>query len=233
MKKFVIAAAVVAVLFASCAKKAETDSAPTKAEASYAFGMAIGTSIKATSVDIDYAAFVKGMKDVLDGKGGKLTQEAAEAVINKAITAAMAKAGEANLAEEKKFLEENAKKAGVFTTASGLQYTIQSEGTGAKPSATDMVSVHYEGTLRDGTVFDSSIARGEPVQFRLDQVIPGWSEGVQLMKQGGNYTFYIPSALGYGAQGAGGAIGPNQTLIFNVELLEILPPDAATDPATP
>lgn len=233
MKKFVIVAAALAVLFASCAKKAESDGAPAKGEASYAFGMAIGTSIKATAVEIDYAQFVKGMKDVLEGKGGKLSQEEAEAVINKAIGAAMAKAGEENLAKEQAFFEENAKKPGIFATASGLQYEIISEGSGSKPLATDLVKVHYEGKLRDGTVFDSSIARGEPVQFQLNQVIPGWSEGVQLMNQGGKYRFYIPSALGYGQQGAGGAIGPNETLIFEVELLEILPPDAALDPALP
>jgi FKBP-type peptidyl-prolyl cis-trans isomerase len=119
------------------------------------------------------------------------------------------------------FLAENAKKEGVKVTASGLQYKVLKEGNGKSPKATDNVQVHYKGTLLDGTEFDSSIKRGEPAEFPLNRVIPGWTEGVQLMKVGDKFQFTIPSALAYGEQGAGGAIGPNSTLIFEVELLAI------------
>jgi len=119
------------------------------------------------------------------------------------------------------FLTENAKKAGVQTTASGLQYKIIKEGTGKQPNATSRVTVHYKGQLTDGKVFDSSYDRGEPVEFPLNQVIPGWTEGLQLLKEGGKATLYIPAKLGYGEQGVPGTIPPNSTLIFNVELLKV------------
>ena len=119
------------------------------------------------------------------------------------------------------FLAENAKKDGIKVTESGLQYEVITEGNGASPKATDVVKVHYEGTLISGQIFDSSIKRGEPVEFPLNQVIPGWTEGVQLMKVGSKYRFFIPSNLAYGEQGAGGMIAPNSALIFEVELLEI------------
>lgn len=123
--------------------------------------------------------------------------------------------------EQKKFLEENAKRENVKTTASGLQYEVLQEGNGDKPSgATSMVTVHYEGSLINGNVFDSSYKRNQPATFGLHQVIPGWTEGVQLMNKGAKYRFYIPSELGYGARGAGGSIPPHATLIFDVELLE-------------
>ena len=119
------------------------------------------------------------------------------------------------------FLAENAKKEGVKTTASGLQYKVTKEGTGKSPTATSMVKVHYTGKLVDGKVFDSSVERGEPIDFPLNQVIPGWTEGLQLMKEGGKATLYIPAPLGYGPQGVPGTIPPNSTLIFDVELLEV------------
>ncbi|MCL6241636.1 FKBP-type peptidyl-prolyl cis-trans isomerase [Acinetobacter amyesii] len=119
------------------------------------------------------------------------------------------------------FLTENKSKAGVKTTTSGLQYLITKEGTGKQPQATSVVKVHYTGKLVDGTVFDSSVQRGEPIEFPLNQVIPGWTEGLQLMKEGGKATLYIPSNLGYGAQGVPGTIPPNSTLIFDVELIEV------------
>lgn len=119
------------------------------------------------------------------------------------------------------YLAENAKKEGVKTTASGLQYTVIREGSGKSPSATDEVVVNYRGTLLDGTEFDSSYKRNEPISFRLNQVIPGWTEGVQLMKEGAKYQFVIPSKLAYGSRGAGGVIGPDETLIFEVELLKV------------
>lgn len=125
------------------------------------------------------------------------------------------------LEKGQQFLQENAKKDGVKTTASGLQYEVLTPGTGKSPKATDTVLVHYKGTLLDGTEFDSSYKRGEPIEFPLNQVIKGWTEGVQLMKEGAKYRFYIPSNLAYGSRGAGGAIGPDETLIFDVELLKV------------
>lgn len=119
------------------------------------------------------------------------------------------------------FLQENATKPGVKTTPSGLQYEVLTEGTGRSPKATDTVLVHYRGTLLDGREFDSSYARNTPISFPLNQVIPGWTEGVQLMKEGGKYRFFIPSNLAYGSRGAGGLIGPDETLIFDVELLKV------------
>ncbi|MCA1950988.1 MAG: FKBP-type peptidyl-prolyl cis-trans isomerase, partial [Treponema sp.] len=126
-----------------------------------------------------------------------------------------------NKAKETKFLEDNGKKPGVKTTASGLQYEVISEGTGAKPQASDTVKVHYTGTLIDGTKFDSSVDRGEPAVFPLDQVIPGWTEAIQLMSVGSKYKFFIPSSLAYGESGAGNVIPPNSALIFEVELIGI------------
>lgn len=128
---------------------------------------------------------------------------------------------EENKAAGAAFLAENAKKANIVTTASGLQYEVLTEGTGASPSATDNVTVHYKGTTIDGEEFDSSYGRGEPATFPLNRVISGWTEGVQLMKEGAKYRFYIPSDLAYGAQGAGRAIGPNAALIFDVELIKV------------
>ena len=125
------------------------------------------------------------------------------------------------LAKGEKFLQDNATKEGVVTTASGLQYKVITEGTGKSPKATDTVLVHYAGTLINGTEFDSSYKRKEPIEFPLNRVIPGWTEGVQLMKEGAKYRFFIPSKLAYGKQGAGRDIGPNEALIFDVELLKV------------
>ncbi len=125
------------------------------------------------------------------------------------------------LAKGEKFLEDNAKNEGVIVTASGLQYKVITPGTGKSPAATDTVEVHYEGTLIDGTVFDSSYRRGQSIEFPLNRVIAGWTEGVQLMQEGAKYRFFIPSRLAYGSRGAGGVIGPNQALIFDVELIRV------------
>jgi FKBP-type peptidyl-prolyl cis-trans isomerase len=131
------------------------------------------------------------------------------------------KKGEGNKVKGEKFLAENKNAKGVTTTASGLQYSVIKEGTGPKPTASSTVKVHYTGKLLDGTTFDSSVDRGEPVEFPLNGVIPGWTEGLQLMNKGAKYKLYIPANLAYGDRGAGNAIGPNETLIFEVELLEI------------
>mgnify|MGYP001244670083 CR=1 FL=1 len=228
MKKL-LGVAAIAILLVSCqAKKPaaakDAAAAASKADVSYAFGMLIGNSLKSTSVELDYNAFVKGMKDVA-GKGStKVTLEKANEIAQTAVAEASEKKAKENVAAEAKFLAENGKKAGVVTTPSGLQYEVLTKGTGAQPKATDTVKVDYVGKLLDGSTFDSSIARGEPALIPLDQVIPGWAEGLQLMNVGSKYKLTIPSALAYGAQGASGAIPPNSTIIFEVTLLEIEPP---------
>ncbi|MBL8967006.1 MAG: FKBP-type peptidyl-prolyl cis-trans isomerase [Spirochaetaceae bacterium] len=234
MKKL-LAALAVAALLSSCqaAKPAAAPeaagapaaaAAPKTADASYAFGVLMGNSLKSTSVAIDGKAFLKGMTDAM-GKGKpKISLEQANETVQTALMAAAEKKAKENMAAEEKFLAENGKKAGVVTTPSGLQYEVLAQGTGAKPKATDTVKVDYVGTLLDGSTFDSSIERGEPAIIPLEQVIPGWSEGLQLMNVGGKYKLVIPSALAYGAEGAGAAITPYSTVVFEVTLLSIEAP---------
>jgi len=230
MKKLLGVAAIAILLFSCQAKKpdaAQTGAAaaaPSAADASYAFGVLIGNSLKSTAVTIDYNAFTKGMKDVASTKGPKVTLEQANETAQNAIAAASEVKAKADLAAEAKFLEENGKKAGVTTTASGLQYEVLTKGTGAMPTATDTVKVDYVGKLLDGSTFDSSKDRGEPAIIPLNQVIPGWAEGLQLMNVGSTYRLTIPSALAYGPQGASGVIPPNATIVFEVTLLSIEPP---------
>jgi FKBP-type peptidyl-prolyl cis-trans isomerase FkpA len=235
MKKIILALVIaVSVIFVSCQandKKTAAKTAGATANPSYAFGVAVGNSLKDTSVAIDYNQFLKGVKDVMDKNAPSITLEEAGKVIQASIEAATAKKGEENLAKEKDFLDKNGKKPGVKTTASGLQYEMIKEGTGATPKATDTVKVNYVGTLLDGTKFDSSIDRGQPAEFPLNGVIPGWTEGIQLMKVGGKARFYIPSKLAYGPNGAGGKIAPNSTLIFDVDLLDAKPAAAPAAPA--
>lgn len=193
----------------------------------YSIGMQLGGSLKQDNITINPDILRAGVADALNGT--PLLSENEMASVMQSLSAElqakqkeeMAKQAEEALAKGEAFLAENKGKEGVITTASGLQYQVITEGTGASPAATDTVEVHYHGTLLDGTVFDSSVDRGEPVSFPLDRVIPGWTEGVQLMKEGGKYKFFIPSNLAYGERGAQGAIGPNETLIFEVELLEV------------
>ena len=198
---------------------AQTGAAAPAGDPSYALGMLLAGNIKSAGLTINYDVFMAAMKDVLEGSGAKLTDAQAQAVVQAAVSAAAAKKSDTNLARGQAFLAGNRDKPGIKTTASGLQYEVLSLGTGPMPVASDTVTVNYEGRLMDGTVFDSSYARGEPATFRLDEVIPGWTEGVQLMPAGSKYRFYIPSELAYGARGAGGVIGPNEVLIFDVELI--------------
>ena len=197
---------------------------------SYALGLTIGQQLlgmggKELNID-DFAAAIK---DVLAGREPLVKPTEAQRLVQAFFAeqeakqqAAMAEKGKAVRAEGEAFLAENAKKEGVVTLPSGLQYEVITPGTGRKPKATDKVKCHYEGTLIDGTVFDSSYRRGEPAVFPLNGVIKGWTEGVQLMSEGAKYRFYIPFALAYGANGAGASIPPYAALIFDVELLEVL-----------
>ena len=163
------------------------------------------------------------VKDVYGEQDLKISEVEAQGVLQAFFTKGVERVGDDNLKEGLDFLEANKSKKGVVTTESGLQYTIMKDAEGAKPVATDKVMVHYHGTLLDGTVFDSSVDRGEPIDFPLNGVIPGWTEGVQLMPVGSKYKFFIPSELAYGANPrAGGPIGPNMVLIFEVELIEIM-----------
>jgi FKBP-type peptidyl-prolyl cis-trans isomerase len=191
-------------------------------DASYAFGMAFAAEFKDIGLKFDYDNFLAGFRDALEGKETRLTEEEAGNRIQTAYFAALNARAESLMQQENEFLAVNAQKQGVITTGSGLQYEVVAEGKGSKPLATDTVRVNYEGTLIDGTVFDSSYARGEPAEFALDRVIEGWIEGIQLMNVGGTYQFYIPSNLAYGESGSGSSIPPYSTLIFKVELLDIV-----------
>ncbi len=190
---------------------------------SYAFGLIIAGNLKSQGVkDINSDMMAAGIQAALTGKDAKM--DAASA--NQVVQAFMMKAQESAGAEQKKegadFLAANKSKPGIKTTESGLQYEVLKEGTGASPVATDKVLVHYHGTLINGKVFDSSVDRGEPISFPLNGVISGWTEGLQLMKEGGKTRFYIPENLAYGARGAGADIKPYSTLIFDVELINIV-----------
>jgi FKBP-type peptidyl-prolyl cis-trans isomerase FklB len=195
----------------------------------YSFGYMIGNSNREAVNDLDLEAFVGGFRDGYGNKKSALTDEEIKATLmaykqrrDAEQMKVVQQLGEANGKAGAAYLAENAKKAGVKTTASGLQYEVLQEGTGATPKAEDQVKVHYEGKLLDGTVFDSSIARNEPATFPLNQVIAGWTEGVQLMKEGAKYKFTIPAALAYGETGSG-PIPANSTLVFTVELIKVNP----------
>ncbi len=190
---------------------------------SYALGLGIGQQLKNMNVEeFSLEDFAKGIQDVMSGAPQSMTSREAQQMLNEYFTKKEKEQTEKSIAEGKVFLEQNAKKAGVVQTKSGLQYEILKEGTGRSPKATDTVRCHYEGRLLDGSVFDSSYKRGEPADFGLNQVITGWTEGVQLMKEGAKYRFYIPYLLGYGERGAGAGIPPYSTLVFDVELLKVL-----------
>ena len=196
---------------------------------SYALGMSMGHNFKGSGInELNVQDFANGVAAVYDGVQPEMTYEEAKQTVQEFFTkmqeemeAEAAKAGEANKQIGEAFLSENAKREGIKVTESGLQYEVLTEGNGATPAASDKVEVHYTGKLIDGTVFDSSVERGVPAMFGVTQVIPGWVEALQLMKEGDKWRLYIPSDLAYGSQGAGGIIGPNSTLIFDVELLRV------------
>jgi len=188
---------------------------------SYSLGMLLGERFTKRFGDLNYEALMEGLQLAHEGKETQITQEEAQAKLQDFEQAANKEAQMAAAEEGAKYLEENKAREGVTVTESGLQYEVITEGDGPKPTAEDTVSVHYAGSLIDGTEFDSSIARGQPFETPLTSVIPGWTEGVQLMNTGSKYRFVIPSDLAYGDRGAGQAIGPGATLVFEVELLEI------------
>lgn len=189
---------------------------------SYALGMVIGHNLKGMGVkNLSQDDFGKAMNDVLTNQTTSLTDQEAQKIVGDFLQKQQEEATREIREEGEHFLAENAKKEGVVVLPSGLQYTVLTEGTGAQPKATDRVKCHYEGTLTNGQVFDSSYRRGEPAVFPLNGVIAGWTEGVQLMKEGAKYRFFIPYNLAYGERGAGQAIPPYAALVFDVELISI------------
>ena len=247
MKKSLVGIALMALLTIACQGQAgekvvlDTDAA----KESYAIGYSIGEDFKQQGIEVDTRVLAKGMADALAGGEAMLSEEERMAIFStlqqrmmekqQAMMAErekeMAASAEKNLTEGQAFLAENAKQEGVVTLDSGLQYQVLTKGKGAPPIATDEVKVHYHGTLVDGTVFDSSVERGEPVTFPVNGVIQGWVEALQLMPPGSKWKLFIPSDLAYGERGAGPVIGPNAVLIFEVELLEINPKKVEADPS--
>src|SRR6266568_7585462 len=204
-----------------------------KDKVSYSIGLNIGFNLSRQNVQINPDVVSAGIKDAIAGKPQLTTDQVKEvmATFEKDMQQKQKAAGEKNASEGTKFLDENKKKEGVKATASGLQYKALKEGTGPQPKATDTVTVNYRGTLINGTEFDSSYKRGQPATFPVNGVIKGWTEGVQLMKTGSKYQFFVPANLAYGDRNVGPDIAPNSTLIFEVELIGVKPPQTAASPA--
>ena len=222
MKYFIATFAALALVTSIVGQEKKAPLKDQKDKSSYAIGLNIGMNFSKQKIAINPDVFVAGVKDGLAGKPQMTETEVRETMTNleKDMESKQKEAAGKNAQDGEKFLAENKKKEGVKTTASGLQYKVIKEGTGTQPKATDTVTVNYRGTLIDGTEFDSSYKRGQPATFPLNAVIKGWTEGLQLMKVGSKYQIFVPASLGYGERGAGGDIGPNSTLIFEVELLD-------------
>jgi FKBP-type peptidyl-prolyl cis-trans isomerase FkpA len=238
--RYTLLAAATAVAFGASGLALAQDGqlATEKDKVSYMVGMQIGSSLGQIKDEIDLAVVTKAIEATLKGEKPLLTQEQAMEVqkafaerLQAKRASEMQQVATKNKTEGEAFLAKNKSAPGVKTTASGLQYKVVTEGKGPKPAATDEVKVHYTGTLLDGTKFDSSVDRGQPAQFALNAVIPGWTEALQLMPVGSKYTLWIPSALAYADRGTPGPIGPNATLKFDVELLEIVKKQEAAAPA--
>jgi FKBP-type peptidyl-prolyl cis-trans isomerase FklB len=190
---------------------------------SYALGLSIGNNFIASGIkNLNIEYFMKGINDVLSEKMPDISYDEAKQIVHDYFMKLQAEQVKLNKEAGEEFLRINSGKAGVITLPSGLQYEILKKGTGVRPKATDKVKCHYHGTLVNGTVFDSSVQRGEPAVFGVSQVIPGWVEALQLMETGSKWRLFIPSELAYGSRGAGDAIGPDSTLVFDVELLDIV-----------
>ncbi len=220
---------VIMALSASCQQSSKSVKLESNADSvSYAIGILVGSNNlqqleSAPGKDeISKEAMAAAFSAISMGEETKITEEEANNLVRTFFESAGEKQAQKNLEEGNAFLETNKSREGISVTESGLQYEVLTEGSGAKPSAEDRVRVHYHGTLIDGTVFDSSVERGEPAVFGVGQVIPGWTEALQLMPVGSKWKIYLPSAIAYGERGAGGDIGPNSALIFEVELLEIV-----------
>ena len=195
----------------------------------YCLGLSFGRQLKQDSIEPDFGGLVAGLRDALTNAEPELSDEQISAVMNRfqnqlreKVEKQMAEAAAENLAKGQAFLAENRKKEGIIETPSGLQYRVIEEGDGDSPVGSDTVRCHYEGTLIDGTVFDSSYKRGQPAEFPVGGVISGWTEALQLMNVGGKWEVFLPADIAYGARGAGGAIGPNETLVFTIELIDIV-----------
>jgi FKBP-type peptidyl-prolyl cis-trans isomerase FklB len=227
IKTYLLLIAGAAIILSSCGQNMTGNAKIVSEEdtLSYALGVDIANSLKRSSIEeLNYQAFVNGMSDIFEEKDLKMDEEKIKPFIRAYFTNLQEEKAQKNLEEGQAFLEENKNKEGIITTESGLQYEILQEGTGKSPVATDKVKCHYHGSLLDGTVFDSSVDKGKPAEFVLNRVIPGWTEGLQLMKEGAKYKFYIPSELAYGKRGSRNIQG-NTALIFEVELIEILAPE--------
>jgi FKBP-type peptidyl-prolyl cis-trans isomerase len=225
MKKRAILVLCLAALAVSLHAKGQIED-PAKAagqrDASYAFGMVLGRDLKQLGLEFNYQAFTEGFRAALEDLDPRYSFDEALEKVRAVFTEAAIRQAAENKEKETLFLQENGAREGVATTASGLQYEVLKGGEGKKPGPDALVQVNYEGKLSDGAVFDSTWERGEPAEIPLNRVIPGWSEGIQLMGEGDSYVFFIPSALAYGETGAGELIPPNSLLIFRVELIEIL-----------
>jgi len=196
-----------------------------KARSSYAFGMMVGGDLDQAGLDIDYVAFTAGLRAVMEKSETIMDRDEALEIVQDAFEEAVRKKNAALKEKEEIFLAENADKSGILITESGLQFMILTEGSGPRPTQDDVVLVHYEGALTNGTVFDSTYERDEPEEIPLNMVIPGWAEGIMLMNVGGKHRIYLPSDLAYGERGAGQVIPPYSTLVFTVELLSIVTND--------
>jgi FKBP-type peptidyl-prolyl cis-trans isomerase len=205
----------------------ETNLTDEAARTSYSFGMVVGADLRQTGFDeLDYASFTEGLKAAIEGSETKIDQDEAVEIVRNAFENVMVRQTAEARAKEAEFLRENATRDGINVTESGLQYEVIEAGRGPKPGAGDTVLVHYEGVLTNGTVFDSSYLQEKPEEIPLSMVIPGWSEGIQLMNVGTKFRLFIPSNLAYGEYGVGQVIPPYSTLIFTVELLDIVKEDA-------
>jgi FKBP-type peptidyl-prolyl cis-trans isomerase FklB len=233
MKILSFASATVLLAVPVFAQEKSPDLKDQKDKVSYSIGLNVGINLSKQKIPVNPDALAAGVRDGLAGKPRLTEEQVRETMMafEKDMVEKQKQAGEKNATEGAKFLEENKKKEGIKTTASGLQYKVLKEGSGPQPKETDTVTVNYKGTLLDGTEFDSSYKRNEPATFGLNQVIKGWTEGVQLMKKGSKYQFFIPANLAYGERSPGGSIPPNSTLTFEVELLDIKSGTASPSPA--
>lgn len=220
IRMFIVAASAVAFTAAAHAQELDT---PTQ-KFSYTMGYQMGLSLQQSGTELDEDILVQALRDALGGVDPKMSRNEMDQAIadqRAALEEERQEQASANLERSREFLEENQARDGVQVTDSGLQYEVLEEGEGAKPTESDTVVVHYEGSLMDGTVFDSSYERDNPASLPLNGVISGWQEGLQLMSEGAKYKLYVPAELAYGEEGAGNRIGPNEALVFEVELLEV------------